>query len=164
MNVLLLSATNTSKKRWKGKMRILIQRVTRASVRVDGKLEGEIGKGILVLVGVAAGDSTAAADYLADKLVHLRIFADEAGRMNRSALEVNAGLLLVSQFTLYGDCRKGRRPGFDAAAPPDEARRLYEYFVEKVRTRGLVTETGVFQAHMEVELVNDGPVTFLLDS
>jgi D-aminoacyl-tRNA deacylase len=96
--------------------------------------------------------------------VNLRIFGDPAGRMNLSALEVNAGLLLVSQFTLYGDCRKGRRPGFDAAAPPAEAKRLYEYFVEKVKTKGLTTRTGVFQAHMRVELVNDGPVTFLLES
>jgi D-aminoacyl-tRNA deacylase len=131
---------------------------------VEGKLEGEIGNGILALIGIAAGDGTEAADYLADKLVNLRIFADEAGRMNLSALDVNAGLLLVSQFTLYGDCRKGRRPGFDAAASPANAQRLYEYFVGKVRTKGLVTETGVFRAHMQVELVNDGPVTFLLES
>jgi D-tyrosyl-tRNA(Tyr) deacylase len=145
-------------------MRLLIQRVTRASVRIDGKLEGEIGRGILALIGIASGDSEEAADYLADKLVNLRIFADAAGRMNHSALDVNAGLLLVSQFTLYGDCRKGRRPGFDAAAAPADALRLYEYFVQKVRTKGLLTQTGVFQAHMEVELVNDGPVTFLLES
>ena len=136
-------------------MRILIQRVTRASVRVEGKLEGEIGNGLLALIGIAAGDKNAAADYLADKLVNLRIFADEAGKMNRSALDVNAGLLLISQFTLYGDCRKGRRPGFDAAAPPEDARQLYEYLVEQVRAKGLVTQTGVFQAHMQVELVNE---------
>src|ERR1051326_7753206 len=120
-------------------MRILIQRVTRASVRVEGKLEGEIGNGLLALIGIAAGDKNAAADYLADKLVNLRIFADEAGKMNRSALDVNAGLLLISQFTLYGDCRKGRRPGFDAAAPPEDARQLYEYLVEQVRAKGLLT-------------------------
>jgi len=145
-------------------MRILIQRVTRASVHVNGVLEGEIATGIVALIGIGAGDDTRAADYLADKLVNLRIFGDPAGRMNLSALEVNAGLLLVSQFTLYGDCRKGRRPGFDAAAPPTEAKRLYEYFVERVKTKGLTTRTGVFQAHMRVELVNDGPVTFLLES
>jgi D-tyrosyl-tRNA(Tyr) deacylase len=138
--------------------------VTRASVRIEGNLEAAIGAGLLVLVGIAAVDTPAQADYLADKLVHLRIFADREGRMNRSALDVGASILLVSQFTLYGDCRKGRRPGFDAAAPPARARELYEYVVKKVREKGLVTETGVFQAHMEVELVNDGPVTFLLES
>jgi D-tyrosyl-tRNA(Tyr) deacylase len=145
-------------------VRFVIQRVTRASVRIDGKLEAEIGKGLLVLVGIAATDLPAQADYLADKLIHLRVFPDDAGRMNRSALEVNAALLLVSQFTLYGDCRKGRRPSFDNAAPPELARGLYEYLVARVREKGLVTETGVFQAHMEVELVNDGPVTLLLES
>lgn len=145
-------------------MRFVIQRVTRASVRVDGKLEAEIGAGLLVLVGIAATDLPAQADYLAEKLVHLRIFSDEQGRMNRSAVDVNASVLLVSQFTLYGDCRKGRRPSFDAAAPAELARELYEYVVTKVRAQGLITRTGVFQAHMEVELVNDGPVTLLLDS
>ena len=145
-------------------MRFLLQRVTRASVRVDGNLEASIGPGLLVLVGIAAVDTPAQADYLADKLVHLRIFADNEGRMNRSATDVGASILLVSQFTLYGDCRKGRRPGFDAAAPPAQARELYDYVVTKVREKGLVTQTGVFQAHMEVELVNDGPVTFLLES
>jgi len=145
-------------------MRFVIQRVTRASVRVDGNLVAEIGKGLLVLAGIAATDQPAQADYLAGKLVNLRVFPDSEGRMNRSALDVNASLLLVSQFTLYGDCRKGRRPSFDAAAPPDAARELYEYLVSKVREHGLVTESGVFQAHMEVELVNDGPVTLLLES
>lgn len=145
-------------------MRLLIQRVSRASVRVEGKLAGEIGKGLVVLIGIAATDTSAQADYLADKLVNLRIFPDEEGRMNRSALEVNASLLLVSQFTLYGDCRKGRRPSFDAAAPPQQARDLYEYLVAAVRDKGLFTRTGVFQAHMDVELVNDGPVTLLLET
>ncbi len=145
-------------------MRFVIQRVTRASVRVDGKLEAEIGAGLLVLVGIAATDLRAQADYLAEKLVHLRIFSDDKGRMNRSALDVNASVLLVSQFTLYGDCRKGRRPSFDAAAPAELARELYEYVVARVRAHGLLTKTGVFQAHMEVELVNDGPVTLLLES
>jgi D-tyrosyl-tRNA(Tyr) deacylase len=145
-------------------VRFVIQRVTRASVRIDGKLVAEIGTGLLVLVGIAPGDSPAQADYMAGKLVNLRIFPDDEGRMNRSALDANASLLLVSQFTLYGDCRKGRRPSFDGAAPPEMARELYEYVVAKVREHGLVTETGVFQADMAVELVNDGPVTLLLDS
>jgi len=145
-------------------MRFLIQRVSRASVRVDGNLESAIGRGLLVLVGISGTDGTAEADYLADKLVNLRIFPDAEGRMNRSALDVKASLLLVSQFTLYGDCRKGRRPSFDAAAPVAKARELYDYVVSKVREKGLVTESGVFQAHMEVELINDGPVTLLMES
>lgn len=117
-----------------------------------------------MLAGIAASDTSAQADYVADKLVNLRVFPDDAGRMNRSAVDVNAALLLVSQFTLYGDCRKGRRPSFDNAAPPDRARELYDYLVATVREKGLVTRTGVFQAHMDVELVNDGPVTLLLES
>lgn len=145
-------------------MRFVIQRVTRASVRIDGKLVAEIGTGLLVLVGIAATDLPAQADYLTGKLVNLRIFADNEGKMNLSALDLNASILLVSQFTLYGDCRKGRRPSFDAAAPPDLARELYEYVVTKVRGHGLVTESGVFQADMAVELINDGPVTLLLES
>ena len=145
-------------------MRFLIQRVSRASVKVDGNLESAIGMGLLVLVGISGTDGTAEADYLADKLVNLRIFPDAEGRMNRSALDVKASLLLVSQFTLYGDCRKGRRPSFDAAAPVAKARELYDYVVSKVREKGLVTESGVFQAHMEVELINDGPVTLLMES
>lgn len=145
-------------------MRLVIQRVTRAAVRVDAKLEAEIGAGLLVLVGIAATDLPAQADYLAEKLAHLRIFPDDRGRMNRSAMDVNASVLLVSQFTLYGDCRKGRRPSFDAAAPAELARELYEYLVTRVRAQGLLTKTGVFQAHMDVELVNDGPVTLLMES
>jgi D-tyrosyl-tRNA(Tyr) deacylase len=145
-------------------MRFLIQRVTRASVRIDGKLEAAIGPGLLVLIGIAATDGTTEADYLAGKLVNLRVFSDTEGRMNRSALDVNAALLLVSQFTLYGDCRKGRRPSFDLAAPPDKARGLYDYLVTRIREQGLLTETGVFQASMQVELVNDGPVSLLLES
>ena len=133
-------------------------------MRVEDRLEAEIDGGLLVLIGIAAADSTREADYLIEKLVNLRIFADENGKMNRSALDLNAQLLLISQFTLYGDCRKGRRPSFDAAAPPAVARELYEYVVEKTKARGLVTRTGVFQAHMEVELVNDGPVTLLLET
>ena len=133
-------------------------------MRVEDRLEAEIDGGLLVLIGIAAADSTREADYLIEKLVNLRIFADENGKMNRSALDLNAQLLLISQFTLYGDCRRGRRPSFDAAAPPAVARELYEYVVEKTKARGLVTRTGVFQAHMEVELINDGPVTILLDT
>lgn len=145
-------------------MRFLIQRVLRAAVRIEGKSEINIGPGLLVLIGVAKTDSRTDADALAEKLVNLRIFSDDAGRMNRSALDTGAQLLLVSQFTLYGDCSRGRRPGFDAAAPPELAEQLYDYAVEQIRAKGLVTETGVFRAHMEVELVNDGPVTFLLES
>ena len=145
-------------------MRFLIQRVTRASVTVDGKLESKIGNGLLVLVGVAANDSASDADYLCTKLIHLRIFPDDRGRMNRSVIEAGGAILLVSQFTLYGDCGKGRRPGFDAAAPAALARQLYEYVISRVRESGLVIQTGIFQAHMEVELVNDGPVTLMLES
>jgi D-tyrosyl-tRNA(Tyr) deacylase len=131
---------------------------------VDHEVVGRISTGIVALIGVAAVDGNKDADYLADKLIHLRIFPDRAGRMNLSAMDTNAGFLLISQFTLYGDCRKGRRPGFDAAAQPGRARELYGYFVEKVRQSGLLTQTGVFQAHMEVEIVNDGPVTLMIES
>ena len=144
-------------------MRFLIQRVKRAKVTVEGLITGEIAAGLVVLIGIAATDTPAEADYLIDKLLHLRIFTDDQGKMNRSALDTGAGMLLVSQFTLYGDTRKGRRPIFDLAAAPALARELYEYVVDEIRRRGLTTGTGVFQAHMEVELVNDGPVTFLLE-
>lgn len=144
-------------------MRFLIQRVSRASVRVDGNITGEIGKGILVLVGIAKHDSRTMADQLVEKLIHLRIFTDTEGKMNLSLKDVNGGLLLVSQFTLYGDTKRGRRPSFDLAAPPAVAKELWDYVVERVASTGLVTQTGVFQAHMEVELVNDGPVTLLLE-
>jgi D-tyrosyl-tRNA(Tyr) deacylase len=145
-------------------LRFLIQRVTRAAVHIDGALYSHIGAGLLVLVAIALEDTRREADYLAEKLIHLRIFSDAAGRMNLSALDVRADLLLVSQFTLYGDCRKGRRPSFDRAAPPEPARELYEYVVERVRASGLTIGTGIFQADMHVELVNDGPVTLLLES
>jgi len=145
-------------------MRILIQRVSRAEVRVDDRIEGRIGIGAVVLIGVAASDNHKDADYLADKLIHLRFFSDRNGKMNLSASDIGAAFLLISQFTLYGDCRKGRRPGFDAAAAPQRARQLYDYFVDKVRQSGLIVQTGVFQADMQVELTNDGPVTLLLDS
>jgi D-tyrosyl-tRNA(Tyr) deacylase len=145
-------------------MRAILQRVTRASVEVDGAVVGEIGGGLLVLLGVAKPDTTADADFLATKIVNLRIFADDAGKMNRSLLDCAGEVLVVSQFTLYGDCSRGRRPGFDDAAPAEQARSLYEHFVAAARRSGVKVETGVFQAHMAVSLVNDGPVTFLIES
>ncbi len=145
-------------------MRAVVQRVSRARVTVNGKTTGEIGPGLLVLLGVGAGDTRAEADYLAEKTIGLRIFEDAGGKMNLSVSEVGGALLVVSQFTLYGDARRGKRPSFDAAAPPEQARELYEYFVEKVRAAGLRCETGRFQEMMQVELVNEGPVTILLDS
>ena len=145
-------------------MRAVVQRVSRCRVTVDGKSTGEIGAGLLVLLGVSKTDSEPAADYLAEKIIGLRIFEDAESKMNLSVAEAGGALLVVSQFTLYGDVRRGRRPSFDAAARPEEARRLYEYFVGKVRAAGLRCETGEFQAMMEVELVNSGPVTILLDS
>ena len=145
-------------------MRFLIQRVSRASVTVNGDLAGAISAGLLVLVGISAKDTTADADYLSDKLLHLRIFPDAAGHMNRSVTECGGSLLVVSQFTLYGDCRKGRRPSFSAAAPAEVARTLYDYTVTRLRHSNNIVETGVFQADMQVELVNDGPVTLMLES
>jgi len=145
-------------------MRIVLQRVKRASVEVAGEIVGEIGPGLLLLLGVTHGDTRADADFLVEKTANLRIFSDEAGKMNRSVKDVGGGVLVVSQFTLYGDCRKGRRPAFDAAAPPDLARELYEYFVERMRAQDVPVATGVFQASMQVALVNDGPVTFILES
>jgi len=133
-------------------------------VLIEDKVVGEIGGGLLVLLGVSKTDNEAAADYLAEKILGLRIFEDAEGKMNVSVQDSGGAVLVVSQFTLYGDVRRGKRPSFDAAARPEEARRLYEYFVEKVRAAGLRCETGVFQAMMEVELVNAGPVTILLDS
>jgi D-aminoacyl-tRNA deacylase len=145
-------------------MRAVVQRVSRAKVTVDGHVTGEIGHGLLVLLGVGVKDSEADADYLAEKIAGLRIFEDEQGKMNRSVAEVSGGVLVVSQFTLYGDVRKGRRPSFDDAARPEKARELYEYFVGCVRAAGLQCETGRFQEMMDVELVNEGPVTILVDS
>lgn len=144
-------------------MRALVQRVASARVRVDGQVAGEIGPGLLVLVGVTHGDSREAADYLAAKVAGLRIFEDDEGKMNRAVADVGGAILAVSQFTLYGDCRKGCRPSFDASAPPALALALYDRFVAALRGLGLRVATGVFQAHMEVELVNDGPVTLLLE-
>lgn len=145
-------------------MRAVVQRVSRAKVTVGGAVTGEIEHGLLVLLGVGAGDTRADADYLADKVVGLRIFEDDGGKMNLSVSEVGGAVLAVSQFTLYGDVRRGKRPSFDAAAPPQAARELYEYFVEKIRDAGLRCETGRFQEMMQVELVNQGPVTILIDS
>ena len=145
-------------------MRILIQRVTKGSVSIDGELVGQTGPGLVVLVGVTHTDTEADAEYLANKCVNLRIFTDENGKMNRSLLDLGGSVLAISQFTLYGDCVKGRRPGFDLAARPELAEGLYEKFVELLRAAGVHVETGRFGAHMDVELVNDGPVTILIDS
>lgn len=145
-------------------MRAVIQRVTQASVETEGRVIGSIQAGLVVLVAVAANDSQKEAAYLADKILHLRIFADDDGKMNRSVLEVNGALLIVSNFTVYGDCRKGRRPSFDSAASPDHANGLYEYFVSRVRTAPVQVETGMFRADMRVHLINDGPVTLICES
>jgi D-tyrosyl-tRNA(Tyr) deacylase len=145
-------------------VRAVIQRVSRASVSLASGEHSRIGPGILVLLGVEKGDSAEDGAALAKKIVDLRIFEDAAGKMNRSVVEAGGEILAVSQFTLAGDCRKGRRPSFDNAAPPDEARLLYEKFVEEVKGLGVRVSTGVFQAAMQVELTNDGPVTFILDS
>jgi D-tyrosyl-tRNA(Tyr) deacylase len=145
-------------------MRVVLQRVKEAHVDVAASTVGRIGQGLLVLLGIAATDRQEDADYLAEKVIQLRIFPDDTQKMNRSLVDLGYSLLVVSQFTLYGDCRKGRRPSFDQAAPPDQARRLYEYFVDRLRARNLMVQTGVFQAEMEIHLINDGPVTFVLDS
>ena len=145
-------------------MRAVVQRVSRAQVTVGEEIVGKIGRGLLVLLGAAHADSAADADYLAGKIAGLRIFEDENGKMNLDTAAVGGGLLVVSQFTIYGDVRRGKRPSFDAAAPPERARQLYEYFVERLRAAGLPCQTGRFQEMMQVELVNDGPVTILLDS
>jgi D-tyrosyl-tRNA(Tyr) deacylase len=145
-------------------MRAVLQRVSRAQVRVGNDVVGDIGSGLLVLLAVGREDTEADADYMATKIAGLRIFEDENGKMNLSLGEVGGSVLAVSQFTLYGDVRRGKRPSFDSAAPPERARTLYEYFVERIRAAGLRCETGRFQEMMQVELVNDGPVTILLDS
>ncbi len=145
-------------------MRAVVQRVSRASVKVKGELTGDIGTGLLVLLGVGQGDAEADADYLAEKVAGLRIFEDDGGKMNRSVADAGGAVLAVSQFTLFGDVRRGKRPSFDEAARPERAKELYEYFVKSLRRLGLRCETGRFQAMMEVELVNMGPVTILLDS
>jgi D-tyrosyl-tRNA(Tyr) deacylase len=145
-------------------VKALLQRVTGASVTIEGEVVGRIGRGLVVFVGVAQGDSPEDADYLVSKLTNLRIFADEAEKFNLSALDIGAELLLVSQFTLLADARKGRRPSFTEAAPPQQAEELFEHFVGQARASGLKVETGRFQQYMQVEIHNDGPVTILLDS
>jgi D-tyrosyl-tRNA(Tyr) deacylase len=145
-------------------MRALLQRVTEAKVTVDETVTGQIGVGLLVLLGVSKLDTEADAEFVVQKVLNLRIFEDEHGKMNRSILDTGGGMLVVSQFTLYGDCRKGRRPSFDDAAPAEQARALYGHFVAVARRTSLRIETGVFQAHMSVSLVNDGPVTLIVES
>ncbi len=145
-------------------MRAVVQRVSEAAVRVDGAVAAQIGVGLVVLLGVGKDDADSDAEYLAEKVAHLRILDDDAGQMNRSVLDTAGQVLVVSQFTLYGDARRGRRPGWSDAAPPEEARRLYEQFVNALRGAGVPVETGVFRATMRVALVNEGPVTLLLDS
>jgi D-tyrosyl-tRNA(Tyr) deacylase len=145
-------------------MRAVVQRVSHAKVTINERISGEIGLGLLVLLGVGSGDTEADAVYLAEKISGLRIFDDSDGKMNLSVQDVGGSVLAVSQFTLYGNVRRGKRPSFDAAAPPTDARRLYEFFVDRIRSTGLNCETGRFQEMMQVELVNEGPVTILLDS
>lgn len=145
-------------------MRIVVQRVSRGQVTIGKQVVGAIDFGLVVLIGVTQTDSLADAAYLAEKTANLRIFPDETGKLNRSVLDCGGQVLVVSQFTLYGDCRRGRRPSFSQAAPPDEAASLYEAYVADLKALGLTVETGVFQADMQVEIVNDGPVTLLLDS
>jgi len=145
-------------------MRAVVQRVKESSVTVEGDIIGKIGSGLLVFLGVSKEDSINDVDYLAEKILNLRIFEDEHGKMNRSLLEARGDMLVVSQFTLLGDCRKGRRPSFTDAAEPDKANKLYEQFVEKVSVKGITVKTGRFRAMMDVQLINDGPVTFIVES
>ena len=145
-------------------MRAVVQRVKQSAVSVNNEILEEIGEGLLVLLGVSKDDKESDAEYLADKIAHLRIFEDAAGKMNRSLLDIGGEMLVVSQFTLLGDCRKGRRPSFVEAAPPERAEQLYEYFVNQLRLKGITASTGRFQAKMAVSLVNDGPVTLILES
>jgi D-tyrosyl-tRNA(Tyr) deacylase len=145
-------------------MRAVVQRVSRASVKVNDTIVGQIDGGMLVLLGVSQDDTEADANYLADKIIGLRVFEDAEGKMNLSITDIGGAILAVSQFTLFGDVRRGKRPSFDAAARPEQAKTLYEHFVERVRAAGIRCETGTFQATMQVELCNDGPVTILLDS
>ncbi len=145
-------------------MRAVIQRVLQAEVKVNGQQVGKIGKGLLIYLSVGKEDTVKDAEFMADKLVNLRIFADEAGKMNRSVLDIGGAILLVSNFTLHGDCRKGRRPGFDAAAEPALAQQLYEKVIELIAEQGVAVEKGAFGEYMHVSSINDGPVTFLLDS
>lgn len=146
------------------RLKLVLQRVSEASVTIEGEVVGAIDRGFVVLVGVGRGDTKEIVERLVEKTLQLRVFADGDGKMNLSVKDVSGSLLLISQFTLYADCRKGRRPAFTDAAPPAEAKMLYEYFVERCRESGVVVQTGVFAADMKVSLVNDGPVTILLDS
>lgn len=145
-------------------MRAVVQRVTACEVSVHDQTVGQIGPGLLVLLGVSRSDQEKDADYLADKIAHLRILEDDDGKMNRSLIEADGETMVVSQFTLLGDCRKGRRPSFVEAAPPERAQRLYEYFVDRLKSKGISVATGQFQAKMAVSLVNDGPVTLIVES
>jgi D-tyrosyl-tRNA(Tyr) deacylase len=145
-------------------MRAVIQRVSRASVSVDSEVTGEINGGLLVLLGIHRYDSEKEIKWMTDKIINLRIFEDTNGKMNHSLIDTGGALLVVSQFTLYGDCRKGRRPGYSTAARPDNAKSLYLKFIDAVKQKGIQTASGIFQAHMDVELINDGPITLLLDS
>jgi len=145
-------------------MRAVIQRVSRAQVSIEDIVKGSIGRGIVVFVGISTEDSQKDLQWLAEKIVHLRIFEDNNGKMNTSLTDIKGEVLIISQFTLYGDCRKGRRPGFSGAAPPLKAEPYYQQFVEEVKSKGIQVATGTFQADMQVELINDGPVTLLLDS
>jgi len=145
-------------------MKAVIQRVAESSVRVGDETVGQIGPGLVVLLGVGLNDRPADADWLADKICHLRIFEDHGGKMNRSLLDSDGEMLIVSQFTLYGDCRKGRRPSFTQAGDPDTARELYEYFIRKVQANGIRTQSGRFRAAMSVSIVNNGPVTLILET
>ncbi|MHC4591677.1 MAG: D-aminoacyl-tRNA deacylase [Planctomycetota bacterium] len=145
-------------------MRAVVQRVLEASVATSGRKVAEIGPGLLVLLGVCDGDGEAGAEYMAGKIAGLRVFDDDQGRLNRSVVDIEGSVLLVSQFTLYGDCRKGRRPSFTRAAAPEEAEKLYELVAQRLRARGLEVQTGSFRQEMSVALVNDGPVTLLVDS
>ncbi len=148
----------------RARMRAVVQRVKQARVRIEGRVIGEIEQGLLCFVGVGKGDGVADADYLAAKIPQLRIFEDSESKFNRSLLDIKGAILVVSQFTLFGDCRRGRRPSFSDAAEPEQARQLYHRFIAKLKENGIPVATGEFQAHMAVELVNDGPVTLLLDS
>jgi D-tyrosyl-tRNA(Tyr) deacylase len=163
-NELALYENRASTFRMGMNMRAVVQRVIQARVEVDGRVVGKIESGLAVLLGVAAGDSESDADYIGDKIINLRIFSDADGRMNLSLLDNGGAILVVSQFTLYGDTRKGRRPSYTEAAQPEKANMLYTYFVDRLRRAGVRVETGVFQAHMQVNLTNDGPVTILIDS
>jgi D-tyrosyl-tRNA(Tyr) deacylase len=145
-------------------VRAVLQRVSRAEVKVAGEPVGRIGHGLCVFLGIGKNDGESNADHLAQKITNLRIFEDEHGKMNRSVEEIREEILVVSQFTLYGDCRKGNRPSFSDAAPPDEAEKLYEYFVQRLRGAGLIVATGQFKARMDVTLTNDGPVTFIVET